>query len=73
MLSKIADVLESSFRRFLSHYQFLSFWAITFYAAKVRRLNWALVTSKMLITLRSNQIFDPVVVKQCTQATCSGL
>ena len=42
MLSKRADVLESSFQRFLSHYQFLSFRAITFDAAKVRRLNWAL-------------------------------
>ena len=43
MLSKRTDVLEISFRRFLSHYQFLSFRAITFDAAKVRRLNWALV------------------------------
>ena len=39
MLSKRADVLESSFQRFLSHYQFLIFRAITFDAAKVRRLN----------------------------------
>ena len=44
MLSKRADVLESSFQHFLSH-QFLSFQAITFNMAKVWRLNWALVYS----------------------------